>query len=202
MEERDEERKSTTSLWLEGLRGLKPEDLDSPLPPKNWVQFTAFSMAFKLKSTVFQDVVVNAIKDMTNRIHKYLMRESIPNIKILAGMTPAVTSPGKQLLTAFYGYAVANPENNPVLPVRIFRPVADNMIQGCRQLGIVSWKYAGLLENSDLVRETLQTEIAQPFDTVLSFNPAKNKYKWFDREYRIVDSRVVYKTFPKDIVEP
>jgi len=126
MEERDDERKSTTSLWLDGLRGLKEEDLDAPRPPKNWVQFAAFSMAFKLKSTFLQRSPVNAIKDMTNRIHNYLMSQGVPNIKILAGMTPDVNLSGKQPLTVFYGYAIDNPENNPALPVKLFRPVAEN----------------------------------------------------------------------------
>ncbi|MHA2378559.1 MAG: hypothetical protein ACXADO_08445 [Candidatus Thorarchaeota archaeon] len=202
MEDRDNERKSTTSLWLDGLKGLKEEDLAPKAPPKNWVQFAAFSVAFKLKSTVLQSIPVNAIKDMTNRIHNYLMDKGIPKIRILAGMTPDVKLSGKQVLTAFYGYAIDNPENNPVLPVKIFRPVAENMTQGCKQMGVASWRFAGLLENSDLVRKSLETQIEQPFDVVEGLDPTKNEYRWFDREYRVLDSKVVYKEFPKDVVEP
>ncbi|MFW9945006.1 MAG: hypothetical protein ACFFB7_08410 [Candidatus Sifarchaeia archaeon] len=202
MEEGDEDRKSTTSLWLDGLSGLKEQDLDAPRPAKNWVQFAAFSVAFKLKSTVLQSIVVNAIRDMSNRIHKYLMSQGIPNIKILAGMTPDVKSSGKQHLTVFYGYAIANPENNPVLPVKIFRPVVDNMTQGCKQMGVASWRYAGLLENSDLVRKSLEAQIEQPFDVVPGLDPTRSEYKWFDREYKVLDSKMVYRTFPKELVEP
>lgn len=203
MEEHDEEeRKSTTSLWLDGFRGFGAQDSEAPPPPKNWVQFAAFSVAFKLKSTHLPSIPFNSIKDMTSRIHNYLMSEGIPKIKILAGMIPDVKLSEKQFITAFYGYAIDNPENNPVLPVKILRPVAENMKQGCKQMGFASWKYAGLLENSDLVRESLQTLIAQPFDIVLGLDPTKNEYKWFDREYKVVDSKTVYKMFRKDIIEP
>jgi hypothetical protein len=202
MDERDDEKKSTTSLWLDGLRGLKEEDLSAQVPTKNWVQFAAFSVVFKLKSTVFQTTVINAMKHMTNQIHHYLMKTGIPNIRILAGMNPDVKLTGKQVLTVFYGYAIDNPENNPVLPVKVFRPVAENMTQGCKQMRVASWKYAGLLENSNLVRKALETQIEQPFAVVQGLDPAKNEYRWFDRTYQVLKSEAVYKDFPKDVVAP
>jgi hypothetical protein len=202
MDERDDEKKSTTSLWLDGLRGLKEEDLSAQVPTKNWVQFAAFSVVFKLKSTVFQTTVINAMKHMTNQIHHYLMKTGIPNIRILAGMNPDVKLTSKKVLTVFYGYAIDNPENNPVLPVKVFRPVAENMTQGCKQMRVASWKYAGLLENSNLVRKALETQIEQPFAVVQGLDPAKNEYRWFDRTYQVLKSEAVYKDFPKDVVAP
>ncbi|MHA2021704.1 MAG: hypothetical protein ACW96N_08310 [Candidatus Thorarchaeota archaeon] len=202
MEGRDDEKKSTTSLWLDGLSGLKEEDFRAQIPPKNWVQFAAFSVVFKLKSTVFQTTVVSALKQMTNQIHRYLMETGIPNIKILAGMNPDVKLTGKQVVTVLYGYAIDNPENNPVLPVKIFRPVAENMTQVCKQMGVASWKYAGLLENSDLVHSSLKNQVEQPFAIVQGLDPTKNEYKWFDRTYQVLKSETVYREFPKDVVAP
>ncbi|MHA2426370.1 MAG: hypothetical protein ACXAEF_16390 [Candidatus Thorarchaeota archaeon] len=204
MEDRDDksERKSITSLWLDGLKGLKEEDFAPIASPKNWIQFAAFSVVFKLKSTVTQKNVNEVIRTIVNHIHKYLMSTGISGIKILAGMTPEVKLVKTQILTVFYGYAIDNPGNNPVLPVKIFPPILENTTQGCKQMGIASWKYAGLLENSDLVRKALESQIKQPFSIVLGLNPAKSEYKWIDRDYKVVDSDVVYTEFPKDVITP
>jgi hypothetical protein len=202
MEERDEERKSTTSLWLDGFRELGKEEPTPKETPKNWVQFPAFSVVFWLKSTVHSKMVSDFIGTMVNRIHNYMMDIGIPNIKILAGMTPKVKLVKKQIVTAFCGYAIDNPENNPVLPVKLFRPIVENMIQGSKQLKLPSWKYAGLLENSDIVRKSLESQIKQPFSIVLGLDPTKSEYKWFDREYKVTKSETVYKQFPKDAIAP
>lgn len=202
MEERDEERKSTTSLWLDGFRSFGKEESAPKETPKNWVQFPAFSVVFKLKSTVYEKNVGDFIGSMVGHIHRYLMDTGIPNIKILAGMNPKVKLAKKQIVTAFYGYAIDNPENNPVLPVKLFRPLLENMIQGSKQLKLPSWKYAGLLENSDIVQKSLESLIKQPFSIVLGLDPTKSEYKWFDREYKVIQSDIVYKEFPKDIIAP
>ncbi|MGD9396460.1 MAG: hypothetical protein PVJ05_08545 [Candidatus Thorarchaeota archaeon] len=202
MEERDEERKSTTSLWLDGFREMGMEKPAPKETPKNWVQFAALSVVLKLKSTVHQKNVKDFIRTMVNRIHSYMMDIGTPNIKILAGMTPKVKLAKKQVVTAFYGYAIDNPENNPVLPVKLFRPIVENMIQGSKQLKLPSWKYAGLLENSDIVRKSLESQIKQPFSVVLGLDPTKSEYKWFDREYKVIKSDIVYKEFPQDAIAP
>ena len=202
MEERDEERKSTTSLWLDGFREMGKEEPAPKETPKNWVQFTAFSVVFKPKSTRFEKNVSDFIGTMVNRIHNFLMDTGIPNIEILAEMTPKVKLVKKHLVTAFHGYAIDNPENNPVLPVKIFRPLLEHMIQGSKQLKLPSWKYAGLLENSEIVRKALESQIKQPFSVVLGLDPTRSEYKWFDREYKVIQSDIVYKEFPIKAVAP
>ncbi|MFX1561283.1 MAG: hypothetical protein ACFFBL_11905 [Promethearchaeota archaeon] len=202
MKKRDEERKSTTSLWLDGFRELGKEEPTPKETPKNWVQFAAFSVVVKLKSTRFEENVSDFIGTMVNRIHHFLMDTGISNIQILAGLTPKAKLAKKQVVTAFYGYAIDNPENNPVLPVKIFRPLLENMIHGSKQLKLPSWKYAGLLENSDLVRKSLESQIKQPFSVVQGLDPTKREYKWFDREFKAVKSEIVYKEFPRDAVAP
>ncbi|MHA3962100.1 MAG: hypothetical protein AM325_001065 [Candidatus Thorarchaeota archaeon SMTZ1-45] len=137
---------------------------------------------------------------MINNIHCYLMDIGIPEIEILAGMKPEIKLTKTQVVTAFYGYALDNPENNPVLPVKLFRPLVENLTQGSKQLKLPSWKYAGLLENSDFVRRSLKTQVKQPFSVVQGLNPAESEYKWFDQTFKIIQSDVVYKEFSKDAV--
>ncbi len=202
MDEHDDERKSTTHLWLDGFRGFKEEDLITEAPPKNRVQFAAFSIVFKSELEAFKTVAVDALRQITNQIHRNLLTHGISQVRIIAGISPDVKLSGKQVVTVFQGYALENPEDNPVLPVKLFRPFTETMKKRCKQKGVASWKYAGLLDNSDLVRESLETQIQQPFAIVQGLDPTKSEYYWFDREYKVVGSEIVYKEFPKEVIGP